>query len=152
MLTEFWVYWTYFRICVLDIDHNYQSCTGIERDSLASAVKLNLSELTTLLQRTCTKRNSGKYIKDDVTVLLVAGKSWMSCKNSSINYVSMVQVRCTKWLFNSSTGILSRSWVEKNCLRRWILIYFKRIGLIGVQTNINYLSWMEKRDLFTCNI
>ena len=58
---------------------------------------------------------------DDLTVLSLVRKSWMSSKNSNIDCICTAQVRWKiKWLFNSNSGIFSRSWVESNnsCLRR----------------------------------
>ena len=52
----------------------------------------------------------------------------MGCKNSSFDCISIAQVRWnTKRLFNSNTGIFSRSWVEKNKLREdWINSFILR--------------------------
>ena len=58
-----WIYWTYNRICVLDINaHNDQGCLGIKPAILFSAVELNQRALTNCPRRPKVSRNSGKYI------------------------------------------------------------------------------------------
>ena len=67
---------------------------------------------------------------NDVTVLLLDSKSYMSCKNSSIDFVSTAQDRWnTKRLLSSNDGIFSKNWVEKNqlLLEKIELTHFKRV-------------------------
>ena len=62
--------------------------------------------------------STGKIQPEDVTVLShLPKKSWMSCKNSSIDCIFTAQIRWNKKrLFNWNAGIFSRSWIKKNKL------------------------------------
>ena len=62
MLSEFWVSWTWNRICVIDISlHKDFGCTGIEPALQSSAKKLKWSALTIRPRKTNAMLNSGKY-------------------------------------------------------------------------------------------
>ena len=91
------VYWTCSQICMLNINV-YNDQRG---------------------KKTCFPGlNRGTEAKDaHLMELSLARKSWMSCKNSSIVCIATAIVRWnTKRLFNSSTDIFSRKWVENNKL------------------------------------
>ena len=155
MQNEVWVHWAYNRICVLDINitcaHNDQVCTGIEPALLSTIEKLNRSALTNKSQRLCTKQNNGNTQTDDLTLLSLTRKPWVSCKNESINCISTDQVQwmfvVSKWLFYLNTGIFIGSWVVKkvnSCLIIWIKsfilskikIVFKAISQISAKIDI----------------
>ena len=84
-----WFYWTFNRICGFNINaQNGQGCTGIGPALVYAAEELKRNAVTIWLQRHYSNRNKGNIKKDDLTTLPLAGNSWMSCKNSSIDCIS----------------------------------------------------------------
>ena len=122
---------------------------GIQPALLLLVERMKQSALTIRQRRQIFIRNSEKFI-DRRSTFVTTGKkkSWMSCKNSSIDCISIAQIRWnTKRLFNLNTGIFSRSELKKlnTCSRRLIhsLIFRKN-------TMLNILYANSKYETFKC--
>ena len=75
----------------------------------------------------------------------------MSCKNSTIDYISPAQVRWnTKRLINSNTGIFSRSWVEKKKKKTPTWKDWIRISYFICSVKKKY-AWVSRKNVMNKN-
>ena len=115
-----YVYWTYNRICALDINfNNDEGCTRIKPALLFSAAELKQSELTIRSRRTPLPETTRNIQTNDLTLLPLVRKLSLNWKHST-DYC----------IFNE---------IQNDCLTK-TLVFLARVELKKIKSSLRRLN------------